>query len=45
MSLFSHDFETCDEDHVCTLQQLSRGTVNIKSADPHAAPAIDPKDF
>ena len=30
-------------DHVCTLQQLSRGTVNIKNASPHTAPLIDPK--
>jgi len=30
-------------DHVCTLQQLSRGVVNIKNASPHSAPSIDPK--
>ena len=32
-------------DHVCTLQQLSRGTVNIKNANPHDAPLIDPKSL
>jgi len=29
-------------DHVCTLQQLSEGEVNIRSKNPHEAPAIDP---
>ncbi len=31
--------------HVCLLRPKSRGTVSLASADPHAAPAIDPNYF
>lgn len=35
---FGHGF-SC---HMCLLQPLSRGSVSLASADPHAAPLIDP---
>ena len=36
---FYHTFST----HMCTLQPQSRGTVTLKSANPHDHPLIDPK--